>query len=70
MTPFIAEERETSLFDELDTLVDESINAMSPKELKEFEKNRKKIMAEAESRAITSGALPGTVPQRKPAVGA
>lgn len=68
MTPFIAEERETSLFDELDTLVDESINAMSPKELKEFEKNRKKIMAEAESRATGSGALPESPQQEKTAL--
>ncbi len=50
MTPSVAEQRATFLFDELDALVDESINAMSPKGLKEFEKNRKRIMAEAENR--------------------
>jgi hypothetical protein len=45
MTPAVAEKAsEYSLLDELDAFVDQSIDAMSPKQLKEFEKARKKIM--------------------------
>lgn len=70
MTPLIAEERSTSLLDELDALVDESIDAMSPKELKEFKKERKKIMAEVELRASGSAAPLKTAPDGKQALGA
>ena len=42
------------LIEKVDTLVDQSINAMSLKELKSFEKKRKKIMADAERRAKLS----------------
>jgi hypothetical protein len=55
MTTSAAEKRATSLLEELDAFVDQSIDSMSPKELKEFEKKRKRIMADVTSRAIDSG---------------
>jgi len=55
MTPATCEKPSTSLFEELDAFVDQSIDAMSPKELKAFEKNRKKIMAESKRRVNDSG---------------
>jgi hypothetical protein len=54
MTAILPGDRNLPLIEKVDTLVDQSINAMSLKELKSFEKKRKKIMADAERRAKLS----------------
>ena len=46
----------TPLFEELDALVDQSIDSMSPRQLKAFEKKRKKIMSKARCRPLDSPA--------------
>lgn len=44
----------SSFLADMDALIDQSINAMSPKQLKEFKKARKKIMEDVKSRAASS----------------
>jgi len=65
MTP-VAEKRAISLLEELDALVDRSIDSKSPGELREFEKKRKKIMSEAKRRANDSGAPSESLLQERP----
>jgi hypothetical protein len=44
----------SSFLADMDALVDQSIDSMSPKQLKEFQKKRKKITADCRSRAASS----------------
>jgi hypothetical protein len=55
MTTSMAEKRTTSLLEELDAFVDQSIDSMSPTELKEFEKKRKRIMVDVSCPETDSG---------------
>ena len=57
ITMSIAEKRSAPLLKQLDTFVDQSIDSMSSKELREFENKRKEIMANARRRATDSGVL-------------
>jgi hypothetical protein len=66
MTSSICDKPATSLFEELDAFVDESIDAMSPRELKSFEKARKKIMAESKRRVSGSDVPCENAPQEIP----
>jgi hypothetical protein len=56
----------TPLFEELDALVDQSIDSMSSKQLKEFEKKRKKIMSKVRCHAIDLPALRESEEQATP----
>lgn len=56
MTTSKAEPRARGLLQDLDTLVDQSIESMSPAELKKFRKDRKKIMEAVNRRAADSRA--------------
>ena len=47
------------LFDQLDTFVDESIEKMDSKQLRQLEKSRKKIMKESNTRLGESSAVHG-----------
>ena len=51
-----ASSRPKSLLNELDQLVDQSIDAMTPAQLKKFRSDRKKIMAGVKRRAADSRA--------------
>ena len=55
MTTSTAEKRTMSLLEELDAFVDQSIDSMSPAELEEFEKKRKRIMADVSCPETDSG---------------
>ena len=51
MTASKPEPRTSDLLRDLDTLVDQSIEAMSPAELKKFRKDRKKLMVSVRFRS-------------------
>lgn len=56
MKASISAKMTSSFLAEMDALVDQSIDSMSSKQLKEFKKKRKKIMADCRSRAASSSA--------------
>jgi hypothetical protein len=56
MTASIGKKKKSSLFEELDALVDQSIDSMSPVELEAFETKRKRIMSRVTSDGINSDA--------------
>ena len=56
MTASKPEPRTSDLLRDLDTLVDQSIEAMSPAELKKFRRDRKKIMQAVNRRDADSNA--------------
>jgi hypothetical protein len=57
-----------SLLEDLDALVDQSINAMTPAQLKKFRRDRKKIMEGVRRRAADSPALRESGEQEKQAL--
>lgn len=60
--------KKMSLLDELDKLVDESIDAMSPAQLKKFRKDRKKIMQNVTRRDAASRAPRGSAESERQAL--
>jgi len=62
----IAAKMTSSFLADMDALVDQSIDSMSPKQLKEFQKKRKKITADCRSRAVSSSSPRETEKQEKP----
>jgi hypothetical protein len=68
MTTSISKKWTSPLLEELDALVDESVGSMSPKQLKEFEKTRKRIMTGVTSEVLAGGVPPETEEREKQAL--
>lgn len=66
MTTLTPEKKTMSLLEELDVFVDQSIDSMSPRELKAFEKKRKRIMLGVGCPVIDSGVPRGSDEQGTP----
>jgi len=70
MTRSAADANEQAFLQDLDTLVDRSIDAMSPSEFRKFEKSSKKIMADIRLRANDSSESRETAQPDPTALGA
>ena len=68
MSPVKAAPKKTDLLGELEKLVDQSIDSMSPAQLKKFRKDRKKIMRTVTRRDATSRVPPESAESEKQAL--